>query len=35
MCHKNVSEGEFLLKDILYKVTGTSLSAEYQDMELV
>lgn len=35
MCHKNVSEGEFLLKDIIYKVTGTSLSAEYQDMELV
>lgn len=32
---KNVSEGEFILKDIIYNVTSSSLSAYYQDMELV
>ena len=32
---KNVSEGEFILKDILYHVTYPSLCAHYQDMELV
>ena len=29
------SEGQFILKDIVYNVTGASLSAYYQDMELV
>lgn len=32
---KSVSEGQFVLKDITYKVTGASLAAHFQDMELV
>ena len=31
----SVSEGQFILKDITYNVTQTSLAANYQDMELV
>lgn len=32
---KNAEKGQFVLKDILYSVTYTSLSAVYQDMELI
>ena len=32
---KSVSEGQFILKDITYSVTEASITAYYQDMELV